>query len=69
MREDETFGMVRNNVDGSKGLWSLLPLGGGLNDPNLGYSGALGNYEKLATDRDQNGNFRFSMEDLASLRS
>jgi hypothetical protein len=66
MREDEIFGMVRNNVDGLRDygptafrMWA--------NDPNLGYSGALGNYEKLATDRDQNGNFRFSMEDLASL--
>ena len=66
MREDEAFGILRNNVNGLQQFgayvfrrWS--------EDPNLGYSGALGNYEKLATDRDQDGNFRFSMEDLGSL--
>lgn len=36
-------------------------------DPNLGYSGALDKYEKLATTRDQNGNLRYSMEELAAL--
>ena len=66
MREDEVFGMLRNNVDGLRSfgasafrMWAA--------DPRLGYTGALDNYEKLATDRDQDGNFRFSMEDLASL--
>jgi hypothetical protein len=66
MREDELHGILRNNVNGLQQFgayvfrrWS--------EDPNLGYSGALGNYEKLATDRDQNGNFRHSMEDLANL--
>ena len=36
-------------------------------DPKLGYSGALDKYEKLASARDGNGNFRYSMEELANL--
>jgi hypothetical protein len=66
MREDEIYGMLRNNVDGLRD-YGPTAFRRWANDPNLGYSGALGNYEKLATDRDQNGTFKFSMNGLASL--
>ena len=64
--EDLILNSIRNNVDGlatygPTGFRQLASL------PHLGYAGALDKFESFATERDQDGNFRYSMEELKAL--
>ena len=64
--EELILNTIRNNVDGlatygPTGFRQLAAL------PHLGYAGALDKFESFAIERDQDGNFRYSMEELKGL--
>jgi len=64
--EDLILGTIRNNVDGLNtygptGFRQLAAL------PHLGYAGALDKYAGFSVERDSDGNFRYSMDDLGNL--